>query len=93
MKGVKFRGKNKKKSLYPKFIGATTGVQQGDPLGPVLFALALHPMVLRVQENCNLPFHAWYLDDGTIIGDATEVANALNIIRSEGPSPGLQLNI
>ena len=74
-------------------IGATTGVQQGDPLGPLLFALALHPMVLRVQEICKLPFHAWYLDDGTIIGKATEVAKALDIIRLEGPSLGLQLNI
>ena len=74
-------------------IGATTGVQQGDPLGPLLFALALHPLVLQVQENCKLPFHAWYLDDGTIMGDTTEVAKALDIIRSEGPSLGLKLNI
>src|ERR1043165_7352506 len=50
-------------------------------------------MVLRVQESCKLPFHAWYLDDGTIIGAATEVAKALDIIRLEGPSLGLQLNI
>ncbi|KAL8258895.1 hypothetical protein R6Q59_026848 [Mikania micrantha] len=32
-------------------------------------------------------------DDGTIIGDATEVAKALEIIRSKGPSLGLELNI
>ncbi|XP_022032741.1 uncharacterized protein LOC110933848 [Helianthus annuus] len=72
---------------------ATTGVQQGDPLGPLLFALALHPLILRVQEHCNLPFHAWYLDDGTIIGNAMEVAKALEIINTEGPSLGLHLNI
>ncbi|KAJ0694995.1 putative reverse transcriptase domain, exostosin [Helianthus annuus] len=74
-------------------IGAFTGVQQGDPLGPLLFALALHPLVLQVQENCKLPFHAWYLDDGTIIGDAVQVAKALDIIGSEGPALGLRLNI
>ncbi|XP_076948911.1 uncharacterized protein LOC143621346 [Bidens hawaiensis] len=68
-------------------------VHRETPLGPLLFALALHPLVLRVQNDYNLPFHAWYLDDGTIIGGANEVAKALDIISSEGPSLGLQLNI
>src|ERR1044071_7363044 len=48
---------------------------------------------MRVQEHCNLPFHAWYLDDGTIIGNAVEVAKALDIINVHGPSMGLHLNI
>ena len=74
-------------------IGATTGVQQGDPLGPLLFALALHPLVLILQESCSLPFQAWYLDDGTLIGNTIEVAKALNIIQTEGPILGLKLNI
>ncbi|KAK9080544.1 hypothetical protein SSX86_000302 [Deinandra increscens subsp. villosa] len=74
-------------------IWSTTGVQQGDPLGPLLFALVLHPLVHRIRDSCQLPFHAWYLDDGTIIGDAMEVARALDIIRSEGPALGLVLNI
>ena len=74
-------------------IGAYTGVQQGDPLGPLLFALVLHPLVLQVEEHCSVPFHAWYLDDGTIIGKAEEVAKALDIIRAEGPQFGLMLNI
>ncbi|KAJ0843465.1 putative reverse transcriptase domain, exostosin [Helianthus annuus] len=76
-----------------EFIWSTTGVQQGDPLGPLLFALVLHPLVHRIRDRCKLLFHAWYLDDGTLIGDATQVTNALDIIRAEGPSLGLQLNI
>ncbi|KAJ0900450.1 putative RNA-directed DNA polymerase [Helianthus annuus] len=74
-------------------IWSTTGVQQGDPLGPLLFALALHPLITRVQEQCRLLFHAWYLDDGTIIGPVREVAKALEVISREGPSLGLQLNV
>ncbi|KAK1422142.1 hypothetical protein QVD17_25051 [Tagetes erecta] len=74
-------------------IWSTTGVQQGDPLGPLLFALVLHPLIHRIRDCCKLLFHAWYLDDGTIIGDAKEVAKALDIIRSEGPCLGLNLNI
>nr|GEU56443.1 putative reverse transcriptase domain-containing protein [Tanacetum cinerariifolium] len=74
-------------------IWSTTGVQQGDPLGPLLFALVLHPLVHRIRDCCQLLFHAWYLDDGTIIGDAKEVAKAINIIRAEGRRLGLELNI
>ncbi|PWA46516.1 reverse transcriptase domain-containing protein [Artemisia annua] len=48
---------------------------------------------LRLVDNCALPFHAWYLDDGTIIGDSVQVAKALDIISWDGPSLGLQFNI
>ncbi|GJU28474.1 putative reverse transcriptase domain-containing protein [Tanacetum coccineum] len=65
----------------------------GDPLGPLLFALVLHPLVHRIRDCCQLLFHAWYLDDGTIIGDTKEVAKAIDIIRAEGPRLGLELNI
>ncbi|XP_035834198.1 uncharacterized protein LOC118482693 [Helianthus annuus] len=80
-------------SAWVDYIWSSTGFHQGDPLGPLLFALVLHPLVLRIRDRCKLLFHARYLDDGTIIGDATQVAKALDIIRVEGPSLGLLLNI
>ncbi|GJU29601.1 putative reverse transcriptase domain-containing protein [Tanacetum coccineum] len=43
------------------------GVQQGDPFGPLLFSLVLHPLVSKIRDSFNLSFQAWYLDDGTII--------------------------
>jgi hypothetical protein len=69
------------------------GVQQGDPLGPLLFALALHTLVHAINRSCELALQAWYLDDGTIVGDTLTVAKALNIIRTEGPARGLFLNV
>ncbi|XP_056685317.1 uncharacterized protein [Spinacia oleracea] len=72
---------------------SSQGVQQGDPLGPLLFALTLHPLVHLIHEKCNLDFMAWYLDDGTIIGDTTLVSSALQVITTEGPTMGLHLNV
>jgi hypothetical protein len=69
------------------------GVQQGDPLGPLLFALALHPLIHVIKQSCDLALQAWYLDDGTIVGDTLMVAKALDIIRTEGPARGLFLNV
>ena len=42
------------------------GVQQGDPLDPLAFALALHPIVERIKHEVpGLNINAWYLDDGS----------------------------
>ncbi|GJX92033.1 putative reverse transcriptase domain-containing protein [Tanacetum coccineum] len=67
--------------------------EQGDLLGPLLFALVLHLLVHKIRDNCKLLLHAWYLDDETVIGDSEEVARVLNIIRVSGPCLGLELNI
>ncbi|GJY65899.1 putative reverse transcriptase domain-containing protein [Tanacetum coccineum] len=62
------------------------GVQQGDPLGPLLFALALHPLVQTINQSCELTLQAWYLDDGTIVGDTLMVSKELDIIKNDGPA-------
>ncbi|GJZ95308.1 putative reverse transcriptase domain-containing protein [Tanacetum coccineum] len=63
-------------------IWSAIGVQQGDPLGPLLFALILHPLLHKIKDSCKLLLHAWYLDDGTVIGDSKEVSR---------PSSGVKL--
>ena len=41
-------------------------MQQGDPLGPLLFSLVIHPLALKIQaEFPKLDLCVW--DDGTII--------------------------
>ena len=45
------------------------GVQQGDPLGPFLFCLAIQPLVLKLRSE----FKVFYLDDGTIGGKAEDI--------------------
>ena len=37
------------------------GIQQGDPLGPVLFALAIDEIARSIRS----PINIWYSDDAT----------------------------
>ena len=64
------------------------GVQQGDPLGPLLFCLAILPIVKRLSSPLNL----WYLDDGTLGGSPSQVLADFELIQSEGVHIGLQVN-
>jgi hypothetical protein len=38
------------------------GAQQGDPCGPMIFSLAIQPIILSLDSQLNI----WYLDDGTL---------------------------
>nr|GEV42418.1 peroxidase 72 [Tanacetum cinerariifolium] len=66
--------------------------KQGDPFRPFRFALILHPLLYKIKDSCKLLLYAWYLDDGTIIGDSEEVVRVLEIIKVSGPGLGLELN-
>jgi hypothetical protein len=77
--------------IEDKTIFASTGVQQGDPLGPLLFALVLHPLLLHIKSKFSLQVGA-ILDDVTIMGSPNNTLHALNYIGREGPKHGLFLS-
>src|SRR5215471_17698081 len=64
------------------------GVQQGDPLGPLLFCLTLHPILSSLSSKLRLG----YLDDVTLGGSAASVNSDVSTILSSGSAIGLQLN-
>ncbi len=67
-------------------IHSCSGVQQGDPLGPLGFALTLQPLLERLQADVSgLRLNVWYLDDGTLMGSPEDLAAALHIVEREGP--------
>ena len=69
-------------------VSSQTGVQQGDPLGPMLFALVLHKLVSSIDadDGClNLILQTWYLDDGVLAGNHTAVLHALQLIEEMSP--------
>ena len=77
-------------------VSSQSGVQQGDPLGPMLFALVLHKLVtsIEVDDDClHLILEAWYLDDGVLAGERSTVIHALHLIEELGPHLGLHMNL
>ncbi len=67
------------------------GVQQGDPLGPALFCLALQN-IIQSLKIMDLDMNIWYLDDGTIAGCPKHVLKAFHIIVEKAKEIGLTLN-
>ena len=57
-------------------ILSETCVQQGDPLGSILFAFAVDEIVRSVRSSINI----WYLDDATIGGPVEIVCEDLHLI-------------
>ena len=51
-------------------IESRSGVQQGDPLGPALFSIAIASALEGTQRA---PAEAWYLDDGVLAGTKDQV--------------------
>ena len=73
-------------------LQSSTGVQQGDPLGPLLFAAAVQPLALELKAG-PLDLSMFYLDDGLLAGDLGAVAAALQHVQQRSAELGLQLNL
>ena len=79
--------------IGPHIILSQAGLHQGDPIAGLLFSLVLQPIIDRIQREVpNLELYAWYLDDGTQVGNKEDFQRVVDIIRAEGPARGLHLS-
>jgi len=59
-----------------EIIMSEEGAQQGDPLGSMLFCLAIQPIVVKLLSE----FNVWYIDDGTIGGILSDILHDIHIL-------------
>ena len=78
-------------------LASARGVQQGDPLGPLLFSLVWQSVPLAVKElsdaACMEGVTAWqscYLDDGAVEG--AQLAAALELVKQKAAPLGVEVN-
>ena len=85
--------------LDGRHVPSKRGVQQGDPLGPLFFALAQQLAIEKVVAKASqespeqLDFAVFVLDDGTIAGTERAVARFAAELRQELAAIGLTLNV
>ena len=70
-----------------EIIQSSEGVQQGDPLGPLLFCLTIHNMVEQLCSQLNV----FYLDDDNLGRSLEEVLHDLCSVERIAGELGLQL--
>ena len=64
------------------------GVQQGGPLGLLLFCASS----LKLARSMTSEFNLWYMDDSSVGGDVSSLLYDLDTIQRVGPTIGLVLN-
>ena len=87
-------GRHSRLLFHKEALTSEAGVQQGDPLGPLLFALALQPALRAASgsaEQCpSLLFG--YLDDVCLAGDYRAVSAGLGRLVGAARQVGLTIN-
>ena len=66
-------------------IASESGVQQGDPLGPLFFALAIQPLLIQLHEGISdqgLQLAFSYLDDLVLAGEQCVVVSAFRAFKT-----------
>ena len=70
---------------------SAAGVQQGDPLGPFLFCLAIHPVLRRIARSV-IPMA--YMDDIYLVSRNTDkLREAIHKLGEELGKLGLRINL
>ena len=62
-------------------ISSSSGVQQGDPAGPVLFSMALDSCLATARQTFSRDvLDLWYTDDGILLGVREEVIKTFDLL-------------
>ncbi|KAL0209545.1 hypothetical protein RCL1_008383 [Eukaryota sp. TZLM3-RCL] len=87
-----FYGKSSKLVFDSHCVLFTSGVKQGDPLGPLLFCLAIHNTLVTIQSKYPSVRIVGYMDDISLIGPLELLKKASSEVSNLYASIGLFLN-
>ena len=74
-------------------IPSQTGTHQGCPLGPLVFALGIHPILQSISQPGQLTWSSWYLDDGVLVGSAAQLTAAMQALTPAFQAIDLSVNL
>ncbi|KAL0206474.1 hypothetical protein P9112_001781 [Eukaryota sp. TZLM1-RC] len=72
---------------------SSSGVKQGDPLGPFFFCLAIHPLMCELKQEFPDVHITAYMDDISIICPIDSLRTIAEIVQQRYYQIGLSLNI
>lgn len=76
-------------SFGPYTVLSQEGPQQGDPIGPLLFCITVHPLLQSLSSQLKVG----YLDDFCLGGTEQSVARDVEMVMILGQDMGLSLNV
>ena len=74
-------------------IDVRDGIIQGDPVSPLLFCLALQPVLRAVQDNLKSGHVFGYLDDVVLVGPVADIFPAFELFKSKAATISLTVNL
>lgn len=74
-----------------KTLYSQEGTTQGDPLAMPMYAIALLPLIEKVNQDTSIT-QAWYADDATATGSLTALRRWWDALISHGPAFGYFVN-
>jgi len=76
----------------PYLLSSSEGTHQGDPMSSILFALAMHVLVMEVKEHWPALDSGAFMDDWDLSGNPEDADAAFWYILKCGPKVGCHLN-
>jgi hypothetical protein len=74
------------------FTHSCEGVRQGDPLGPALFAMGIHHVLVQLTQEFPMVKILAYLDDVTVTGDQKDLIRLSSRFKELIGECGLEMN-